>query len=462
MGGAVLRLQRSLLCWIIPLIIPLAFLWAAVAAHAEASSTSLDQIKGSLDEIETTVGREDITSEALAGLREKLNADADALRDIIDELEPRARDTEERLNQLGPAPEKDEPPELEQIARQREELTTSFREVDGALKAARLLSVRIDQLSERVSQKRHALYARELFARTASVLAPSFWAEAWHALPIELRRANFLFETWRDERGDSRRLASAALIFVAIGVITVAATRRWFPRLVAPPWETSSAKAAAALRVLIWFAVRTPVAGIAAYLALDTLGLLNMRVEQVAQGLLAGIAVAAFGHAVARALFAVEEPQRRLVAEDDETARCFHNHLVWAARVLGVAIPLQVLHKILFAPLIITIATNAMFAGAVAAFLGHLAFRLGRIKNLRGSGLVAVTSIHPLALLLAVLICLRSSPATLGWLPSYPCASLSRQRCSVRSISCRPSPTRFLRRWVRRAQRDKSSLRALD
>jgi small-conductance mechanosensitive channel len=317
------------------------------------------------------------------------------------------------LKQLGPAA-KDAPPETDEVAKEREELTASFREVEGALKEARLLSVRMDQLSERVSQKRHALYARELFARSASVLDPSFWSEAFRALPIELRRASFLYEIWRDERGDARRLAAAALILLGLAAIALAATRWWFPRFVAPPWETSSAKASTALWVLIWFAVRTPAAAIAAYVALETLGLLSTRVEQIAQGLLAGIAAAAFGHAVARASFAVEEPQRRLMAEDDETARCFHNHLVWASRVLGVAIPLQVLHKVLFAPLVITIATNALFAAATAGFLAHLAFRLGRIKNLRGGGLVAATWIHPLALLLAVLILLALAAGYTG------------------------------------------------
>jgi small-conductance mechanosensitive channel len=128
--------------------------------------------------------------------------------------------------------------------------------------------------------------------------------------------------------------------------------------------------------------------------------------EQIAQGLLAGIAAASFGHGVARGLFAVEMPQRRIVREDDETARCFHNHLIWASRVLGVLIPLQVIHKTLFAPLVITVATNALFAAVVAAFLIHLVIRLGSIKNIQGGGLVAATWIHPLALLVSVLIML--------------------------------------------------------
>jgi small-conductance mechanosensitive channel len=380
-----------------------------LASNARAQSsntTSLEQIKTQLDDIEAALGRDDITAEALASLRQKLNSATDALRATIDELEPRAREVEERLKQLGPAPGKDAPPESTEIANEREELTKGFGELDGTLKQARVLSVRIDQLSERVAQKRHALYARELFARTASVLDPYFWSEAFHALPTELVRVRALLEVWRDERADGARLTAAVLILLGIAAAAIAATRWWSPRLSAGPYETSSAKAWTALWVLVWFAARTPAASLAALLALDALALLTSRMEQIAQGLLAGIAAASFGHGVARGLFAVEMPQRRIVREDDETARCFHNHLIWASRVLGVLIPLQVIHKTLFAPLVITVATNALFAAVVAAFLIHLVIRLGSIKNIQGGGLVAATWIHPLALLASVLIML--------------------------------------------------------
>jgi potassium-dependent mechanosensitive channel len=402
-GRAVLALSRELvLCAGLFLLAG-----AGPATHAQAQSsdtTSLEQIKTSLDEIEEALGRDDTTAEALAGLRQKLNSAMDTLRASIEEVEPRAREAEERLKQLGPPPAKDAPPEAEDVAKEREELTSDFSELDGTLKQARVLSVRSDQLSERVSQQRHALYARELFARSASVLDPFFWSEAFHALPIELRRAQALLEIWRADRADRALLTVAALIVLAIAVIAIAATRWWFPRFSTGPRTTSSAKAWTALWVFLWFTARTPAACLAALLACETLGLLTSRLEQIALGLVAGTAVACFGHGVARGLFAIDNPQRRLAHEDDDTARCFHNHLVWAARVLGILIPLQAIHKTLFAPLVITVATNALFAAVVAGFLVHLVFQLGRIKNKQGGGLVAATWIHPLALLVTVLI----------------------------------------------------------
>jgi potassium-dependent mechanosensitive channel len=374
------------------------------SAWAQSSEEpSIEDIKKSLDEIEATVDSEDITGETLAGFRDKLNSATDILRKKIDWLEPRAREAEDRLKELGPAPAKDAPAESTEIASQRQELTAQFNDVDGELKQARVLTVRTDQLGDRVAQKRHALYANELFARSASILDPSFWGEVYRALPIELRSIEALLDTW-SERHTRPRWAAAALIIIVIIALAVALTRWWLPRLIGEPSNTRSAKAWAALWVFAWFAIRTPLAAFAALLALTTFGLLTVRLEQIAQGLVAGMAAAAFGHGVARGLLAPEHPQRRLVQEDDETARCFYNHLVWASRALGVLIVLQVIHKTLFAPLVITVATNALFAAATAAFLVHLVLRLGSIKKNRGDALIAASWAHPLGLLMAVLI----------------------------------------------------------
>ncbi|MGZ5881347.1 MAG: DUF3772 domain-containing protein [Xanthobacteraceae bacterium] len=373
-------------------------------AWAEAGEEpSVEEIKKSLDEIEAAVDSEDITAETLAGFRDTLNSSADILRKKIDWLEPRAQEAGDRLKELGPAPAKDAPAESPEIASQRKELTEQFNDVDGELKQARVLTVRTGQLGDRVAQKRHALYANELFARSPSVLDPSFWTDVYRALPIELRSIEALLDAW-SEHHTRPRWAAAALIIIIVIALAFALTRWWLPRLIGEPSNTRSAKAWAALWVFAWFAIRMPLAGFAALLALTTFGLLTVRLEQIAQGIVAGMAAAAFGHGVARGLLAPEHPHRRLVQEDDETASCFYNHLVWSSRALGLLIVLQVVHKTLFAPLIITVATNALFAAVTAAFLLHLVIRLGRIKKNRGDALIAAAWAHPLGLLMALLI----------------------------------------------------------
>ena len=404
-----LALGRHAVC----LAIAGAFLVSAAVldrpAQAQAQSSeppSLESIKSSLDEIEAGVDSEDVTPETLARFRQTLNTATETLRAQVDELEPRVRELEERVKQLGPAPAKDAPPESADVASQREELTKQVGELDGELKQAKVLSLRADQLSERVSQKRHSLYARELFARTPSVLDPFFWMDTLRAFPIELRAERAVFNTWIGERGDRLQWSAAVLITLGIIAVAIALSRWWFPRLLAHPMETRSAKAWAALWVFVWFTGRTPLATAAALLTFEALGLLTARVEQIAEGLLAGVAAASFGYGVARGLFAPWEPQRRLVQEDDATALCYHNHLVWSARALAVLIVSQVAHKTLFAPLIVTVATNALFAAITAAFLAHLVVRLRQIRTQLGDALVVAAWAHPLGLLLALLIAL--------------------------------------------------------
>jgi potassium-dependent mechanosensitive channel len=397
-------LWRQFVLWTLTAALLVATVGFERKAWAEAGEEpSIEELKKSLDEIEAAVDSEDITAETLAGFRDKLNSATDILRKKIDWLEPRAKEAEDRLKELGPAPAKDAPAESAEIAGQRKELTDEFNDIDGELKQARVLTVKTDQLGDRVAQKRHALYANELFARSASILDPSFWTEVYRALPIELRSIEALVDAW-SEHHTRPRWAGAALIIVVIIAIVVVLTRWWLPRLIGEPSNTRSAKAWAALWVFIWFAIRTPLAGFAALLALTTFGLLTVRLEQIAQGVVAGMAAAAFGHGVASGLLAPEHPHRRLVQEDDETALCFYNHLLWASRALGVLIVLQVIHKTLFAPLVITVATNALFAATTAAFLVHLVLRLGTIKKNRGEALVAASWAHPLGLLMAVLI----------------------------------------------------------
>ena len=397
---------RLILC---ALLIALAAPAPGMAQTAEPSGqAALDALKTALEQVEAALGREDIGADALGELRRTLTDRADAIRARVDEIQPQAGDLEARLKQLGPPPAKDAPPESPETAAEREQLTQNFADADGMLKQARVLAVRADQLSDRLAEKRHALYARELFARSASALDPALWSEAIRALPRELRTADALFQFWKASRiqaASSARLFAAALLLLGIVLTSVAVTRWWLPRFrIASVAETQSAKAAAAFWVFVWLGVRAPLALYGAIAVLGAFGLLTERVEQILQGLLAGVAAAAFARAAARALFAPEEPARRLVGLDDETARCLHDHLVWSARALAVAVFLQVAHKTLFAPLAVTVATNTLFATFIAAFLLHLVLRLGRLRHTHGEAFVAIPGVHPLALALAVLI----------------------------------------------------------
>ena len=152
--------ERQLVLWSLLAVVLAAGAGLAGTAWGEeqpAEAAALEQLKASLDEIEAAIGREDISAEALAEMRRSLTTATDSIRGKIEELEPRVRELEERLKQLGPAPDKDAPAESEEITNERDELTAKLSELDGALKQYRVLAVRVQQLGERLAQKRHAL-----------------------------------------------------------------------------------------------------------------------------------------------------------------------------------------------------------------------------------------------------------------------------------------------------------------
>lgn len=389
-----------------------AFLTLALVAPAfaqQSAQADLDPFKRVIEEVETAAGREGLSAQTLADLRRRIISVGEELRQKIAELEPRHGEAEARVKQLGPAPAKDAPAESPAIAAEREAMNQAFSELDGALKQARLFAVRTDQLTERLNAQRQSLYAQELFQRSPSALDPSLWIEAVSAIPTEMRGLGYLVEVWADTaQGPTGllRVAAALLTLAAIIFVAVAITRWWLPRFdIRGHAETRFAKARTGFLVALWLAVRTPLAVVAGLIALEVFGLWPRRFEELGAGIVAGTAAAAFGRGVARGLLAPDSPVRRLVAVDDRTAVCLHDHLVWTTRALGVMMALQVLHKMLYVPLALTVATNALFGFAIAALLVHLVYCL-RVAQDAAAPDASVTApwVRPLALFFAAAI----------------------------------------------------------
>ena len=371
------------------------------------TAASFDDIKIALDEAEATVDDKSASGDKLLEVRQKINELGATLREKLHEIEPRAKEVADRLKQLGPAPAKDAPAENQDIADQRTDLTAEVTELDGEVKQTRVLLLRVDQLSERVSQKRHTLYARELFAQTQSILDPHFWIDVVNALPVEARRFDGLIASWQQSVGENvsdSYLIGAVSTLVAI-VLMIYFAGRWASRLSAG-WRRDAglSRAWRALRVFVLRVARTSLAALAALLVLRAFGLLTDRTEQIVQAMVVGIAAASVGRGVAMSVFAPHRPERRLAQLDDQSAMILYSFLVWAPVALALTIVLQAFHKAAFAPLVVTVATNALFAMITAALLALLVFRLGRLKRLQSVGLITVQWVHPLALVMASVI----------------------------------------------------------
>ena len=314
-----------------------------LAQEPPSPVAALEQIKTELDQIEATLNADTPTdtsaqmqaaTEKLTELRGKIVALREKLRAGSTNSRPRVAELDARLKQLGPAPAKDAPPEEAAVAAEREEFSQNFATYDGALKQARLLSVKTDQLNERISERRRTIYARMIFQRSASVLDPYFWIDAVKAVPEETAEPSAM----RCSRGAtaSRRPAwsriAPAVLDAGAGVCRAVRgdTFWWVPHFDAQPARRLAAGARAARPARVLLAVRPHAdCGRRLVMVLEAFGLLPFRIAEIAQGLIPAVFAATFGRGVARGLFAPDAPERRLIDMDDKAAQAFHDHLVW-------------------------------------------------------------------------------------------------------------------------------------
>jgi potassium-dependent mechanosensitive channel len=152
----------------------------------QQASARLEAAKLALDRLEASFKRETLSVQALFDLGQAINPISEELRVKIAELEPRRAQLEAQFKQLGPPPGQGAPPEDPTIAAERARLTAEFGALDAGLKQARLLAARADELAGQVVDRRRALYARQLFEQSPSVLSPLLWLDAGRAFAGEL------------------------------------------------------------------------------------------------------------------------------------------------------------------------------------------------------------------------------------------------------------------------------------
>jgi potassium efflux system protein len=339
-------------------------------------SASLDSASLALDRADATFKREGLSVQALFDLGRSLNPLREELQAKVADLEPRLAEVDAQLKQLGPAPAQGAPPESAAIAAERARLAGDAAALDVALKQARLLAARADDLAAQITERRRSLYARQLLEPSPSVLSPFVWLDAAKALAEELGRLGELMQsTWASLRNEGGLIRGvlAALTLAALGIAMAMLWRWWQRRIVAPvAAPTRFAKALASTGVFLLVAVTAPLVTLAAIEVLEAYQLLPGRWIEIAYGLGIAVAIAAFGRAIASGALAPDAPWRRLVALDDEMAAVLARHLVWAARALGALVFALVLHKILDAPPVLVVASNMLFALVIGGLLLHL------------------------------------------------------------------------------------------
>ncbi len=346
------------------------------------TTEAIAPLKDAVDRMEEALRQDGLSDAQLIEQRGSIDPVRGELREIIVSLEGRLADVDTRLKQLGDAPADDQPKEDANLTAERTRLQERRAALDSALKQARVLTLRAESLSDRIIERRRALFTQELLGRTSSALDPSFWTQAAKSLPDGLRGVVLLAQGWLDHArivATSGTLVAASLVLLAF-LVCVGLVLRWLGHRDFRPRElgTRFAKSFFAIVSLVRIACTAPAIVAGAVLILDAFGLMPQRITHLGFSLAIAIAIAAFGRGVAVGLFAPDEPDRRLLSINDNAASRVSSALIWASRVLGVIVFVNVLQRAVVAPLSLTVATSAIFSIIIAAILCRFLFVVGR------------------------------------------------------------------------------------
>jgi len=344
--------------------------WAQSDSARQSVQQRLDLARAELDQIASILRREQVTDQDLASRRgdlERLDGTVDAL---IEQLGPQFDAVKARLDQLGPAPDKDANVDADRAEQQK-----AFNDLDGQLKRARVLSVEIDQVKAQIVAKRRALFNHALFQRSFSIMSPDLWVSVVSEIPSDMKAAATIGQDWLS--GASTRLAQWRGIFFAALLVLIAAlyvlvdrlAHRELARALQAVEPTRLQKVVAAL----WIGAVTAIVPILAALAfaqiLHAFDLVNARLEPVLQGLIESVRRIAFAAGIVRGLLAPLRPTWRLMELSDSAAQRLANLVMGVVIIVSLMKVIEAINELIAVSLPVAVAVHALGATAVALLM---------------------------------------------------------------------------------------------
>lgn len=393
-GFARLFLLPALLLLAALLVLAPSFAWAQaggpVSSEQQAVQDRLEGQRAVVDGVEAALGRDGLSSADLDNLRGRLDPARSELTGAIGVLDPLVADLNRRVQEIGPKPAADAPAEDASITQERDALTARLASVDAVSKQVKLLKVRADQMADRITSRRRALFTDTLLARSFSVLDPNLWVSAVTSIPIELRGIRYLLGDWQ-AYADARMsrigqfvVGFGALVIIALVVFLQNMFRRPLHRADldadGEPLSRLKASGLSALVALLGMAA-APVATLAVLALLNAFDLVPPRVEEISQGLVLAVCIVAIGRGLLQGALAPGEPRRRVVPVSDEMAGLIYRNAALGLWILAATALLNTIHKALVVPVPLTVATAATMALALVLVAGRTMRALSELSD---------------------------------------------------------------------------------
>ncbi|MFN3889577.1 MAG: DUF3772 domain-containing protein [Beijerinckiaceae bacterium] len=369
-----LRRTLALLC---ALFLASAALSAALAQQpAPSPAQTLDSVRASLDRIEKSLERADLSDPDLQSLRSELEPLRDTSAGVLKILEPRLDAARARLDQLGKPGEKPAQdattPEGQQAAAERAEQQKLFDEIDAMVKRARLHTLQVEQLSATIVNRRRAIFQQALFARSTSIISPRLWYNAIGELPGDARAMGFIASDWASlvsARLTGARfwgwLASNVALILGV-VVALLAARRILGRPKALAEPTPLQKTAGA----VWVAIVTATVPIVAAVTFIEIAryydLINGRLEPVVSALFDAVRRIALAMGLARGLLAVDRPQWRLLDLETSTAAKLSRLVLTVVVIVSAMKVIEAMNDLVAASVSVSVVMRGVGSMAVA------------------------------------------------------------------------------------------------
>lgn len=366
--------------------VPLSPSAAQPSSDAQVIRDKMEGLRAIVDGVEAALGRDGLRSSDLDDLRARLDPVRAQLDAGIDVLDPLLADFNKRIQEIGAKPAADAPPESPSITEERDTLIARAADLDGVLKQAKLLKVRVDQMSDRITSRRRALFTDTLFARSYSVLDPQLWISAAAAIPMEVRGVNYLLSDWQayantrmSPLGQIAIVFGVLLIIGAVVILRMAVARplRHFEKEDSQTQVSRLRACSLSMLAAISGMAAAPIATFASLALLNAFDLLPPRVNEVVQGFVTAVIIVAVGHGLLSGALAPDAPRRRVVPFSDDMARFLHNNVAIGLWILAASAVLNNLHRALVVPVPLTVATSAAMSLALVAVVIYTIRRLG-------------------------------------------------------------------------------------
>ena len=342
----------------------------ALAQVPNKAAGDLDAAKQTLDAVDGRLARGELNDAVLVQLRQQIDPVQAQMNAVATELAPRIAAVKDRLAQLGPKPDdKAGTSEAASITDERSAQQKLFDDLDATQKRARVLAVQAGQVSDSIVERRRALFAHDLFARSRSLLSPGLWTGVAAELPDDVMKIATLAQNWSQAAYAGQSPTSRIVLAVFLALVAACYYPAW--RLAVrlrgrdPTAKPSRfVKAVWALRVMAATAV-VPTASVLAVGLLVTLFDLPTLLASIGTALTVAVIGVSVLIGLARGLFAPKSPNWRLPPIDDGTAKnLYHLTIITTVIVAGVHF-VEVVNDFIRVGVPVAIATRGLGAAAV-------------------------------------------------------------------------------------------------